>query len=138
QSVTANTQTTVVQQKAKPLVKPTSIKPTTKVVGKTYQAMSRQIESAGQVDFAAMAKQEALEPSHDIPSEIKSINPPKGDRPAHHFGAEISPVVAAALAKTQPAPNAPPASATGSSPETGKASCREEGELARWTEGQIV
>src|SRR5438132_11137752 len=48
QSVTANTQTTVVRQKAKPLVKPTSIKPTTKVVGKTYQAMSRQIESAGQ------------------------------------------------------------------------------------------
>jgi len=61
QPATVNTQTSAVEQKAKPLSKPTGVKPAAKGSGDTYNAVSRQIESAGQVDFAAMAKKEALD-----------------------------------------------------------------------------
>src|SRR5205823_3165374 len=63
QPAITNARTPVIEQKSKPLTKPTGIKPT-KIVGASYSASKRQIESAGQVNFATMAKQEALEPSH--------------------------------------------------------------------------
>ena len=84
--------------------------------GATYYPSSQMISVAPPVNFRALAKQEALEPTHDVPSEIKSINPPKGDRPEHHFGTITPPSGGVTSVGEEPSPSAPPASATGPSP----------------------
>src|SRR5256714_1902126 len=81
--------------------------------GATYYPSSQMISVAPPVNFRALAKQEALEPTHDVPSEIKSINPPKGDRPEHHFGTITPPSGGVTSVGEEPSPSAPPASATG-------------------------
>src|SRR5437868_520288 len=84
--------------------------------GATYYPSYQTVSVAPPVNFRALAKQEALEPTHDVPSEIKAINPPKGDKPEHHFRTITPPGSGVTSVGEEPSPSAPPASATGPSP----------------------
>ena len=77
QPATVNAQTPTVEQKAKPLTKPSGVKPPARVIGGTYNPIRRQIESAGQVNFAALAKREALGPSKAESEEIEPVDAPQ-------------------------------------------------------------
>ncbi len=110
--------TTVVEQKGKtaPLVQPGTRKTLPAGAGKVYQPVQREIESAAPLNFADLAKQEALNAAQDTPAEIKAIHPPK-ERP--NFGPRGVPIAAGTfqeLAKIMAQPQAPPASPTGISP----------------------
>ena len=66
-------------------VTPAPAPPSTAGGGSIYYPTSRPVETARPVNATALAMQEALEPSSDVPTEIKAFNAPKGDRPEHHF-----------------------------------------------------
>jgi hypothetical protein len=108
----------VVQEKGKtaPLAKPGLRKPTPGVAGAVYQPVQRAVESAATVNFAVIAKQDALNAAQDSPAEIKAIHPPK-ERPNFGFrGLPIPESVFQDFAKIKAQPQAPPASPTGISP----------------------
>jgi hypothetical protein len=111
--------TAATQKKALPPVQvkpaPAPAPPSSGGVGSVYYPTSQTIETAKPINFAALAKQEALEPSHDVPTEIKSINAPKGDKPEHHRAIN-APNSGATSVGEEPSPNTPPPSATGPSP----------------------
>src|ERR1700760_3345267 len=84
--------------------------------GSIYYPTSHPVETARPVNATALAKQEALEPSSDVPTEIKAFNAPKGDRPEHHFRTVNAPSGGLTPVGEEPTPNAPPPSANGPSP----------------------
>ncbi|HST53469.1 MAG TPA: hypothetical protein VLJ61_15770 [Pyrinomonadaceae bacterium] len=88
----------------------------TGVAGSTYYPTSQPIETARPVNVTALAMQEALEPSSDVPTEIKAFNAPKGDKPEHHFRTINAPNGGVTSVGEEQTPNAPPPSATGPSP----------------------
>src|SRR5947209_8577283 len=118
-TTTAAAPTAATQKKALPPVQvkpaPAPAPPSSGGVGSVYYPTSQTIETARPVNFSALAKQEALEPSHDVPTEIKSINAPKGDKPEHHRAIN-APNSGATSVGEEPSPNTPPPSATGPSP----------------------
>jgi hypothetical protein len=87
--------------------------------GVPYYPTQRSVESARTVNVTALAKQQALEPSTDVPTEIRAYNPVKGEPPAHSHvpvalpAGEVNTV-------TSVSPEAPPPSATGTSPVPSK------------------
>jgi hypothetical protein len=87
--------------------------------GVPYYPTQRPVESARTVNVTALAKQQALEPSTDVPTEIRTFNQTKGDKPTHSH-VPIAPSAGEADAVTGVSPEAPPPSATGTSPGPSK------------------
>jgi hypothetical protein len=77
--------------------------------GRTYTPTHQPVMVFAPINLAEAAREEALAPTQPAPSEIKAINPPASP-PERRFGV---PVVHEGLAS----PQAPPPSATGSSPK---------------------
>ena len=80
----------------------------------TYQPTRQPVMAFQPLNFAEAARQEALAPAQVGPSEIRSIDAPKGEPPPHGGTAMYQPE------KAQPLPQAPPLSATGASPGPSK------------------
>jgi hypothetical protein len=76
--------------------------------GKTFAPQQRELNRFEPLNFAEVARQEALAPMQVAPAEIRSINPPSGP-PERGFGVSI-------VRDGLQSPQAPPPSATGSSP----------------------
>jgi hypothetical protein len=97
-------------------VTPAPAPPSSASGGSIYYPVSRPIETAQPVNATALAMQQALEPSSDVPTEIKAFNAPKGDKPEHHFRTINAPSGGLTPVGEEPTPNAPPPSANGPSP----------------------
>jgi hypothetical protein len=118
-AVTPITAPTIVQKKTTPALgrpAPAPAPPANSGVGATYYPTSQPVETARTVNVTALAKQQALEPSSEVPTEIKAFNAPKGDKPQHHFRTINAPNGGVTSVGEEPSPNAPPPSATGPSP----------------------
>ncbi len=76
---------------------------------------SREVSVAPPINVRALARQEALAPSTNVPSEIRSIDPPKGDRPTHRT-VPIANSVNSVSVGDDATPQAPLPSAQGPSP----------------------
>ena len=81
-------------------------------VGAIYHPTYQPVMYFGSVNVRQIEQQEKLEPAEEAPAEIKSINPPKGDPPAHAGRPIMLPTGATTIGE----PEAPPSSATGVSP----------------------
>jgi hypothetical protein len=81
-------------------------------VENTYTPTKQPVTVFSELNFSAAARQEALAPAKSAPAEIKSIDPPKGEPPAHD-GVPINKELAARTL-------APLPSATGPSPGPAK------------------
>jgi hypothetical protein len=77
---------------------------------RTYTPETRAVDVFEPINVAAAARQEALAPTQVLPSEIRAIDPPRGEPPMH----KGIPIVS--TAQQQPATQAPPPSPTGPSP----------------------
>lgn len=84
--------------------------------GAIYNPTYQPVASFPPVNVRAIARQAALEPSTDVPSEIKAIHAPKGDRPIHNGVVPIITSNNETSAGDEVADSAPPPSATGASP----------------------
>lgn len=83
--------------------------------GSIYYPTAQPVKTFAPVDFEAAAMQEALEPSQELPTEIRAIHAPKGDRPEHK-GTPIRGADTTEPTVEVPDSQAPPPSATGVSP----------------------